>query len=351
MDDAATARSREAERAVAAWDRPLLLTPAENLAGWVGSHLGRAVLFLVTASSLVAVLLIFVFIAREAAGFFVDPAAVQAAGGSAFGWLRAAAASGAGRLVDLFGSTQWYPEAADAEFGVLAILVGSLLVSGAALVIAVPVGILAAVCLSDILPVRLSQAVKPVVEILAAIPSVAYGFFAVLVVAPWMQQHLGISTGTNALNAAAILAVMALPTIVSVSEDSLTAVGRELREASYACGATRAETMVQVVIPAAHSGILAAVTLGMMRAVGETMVVWMASGNAAQIPSPWWDLTQSVRTLTATVAGEMGETVQGSAHYRALFAIGLVLLVFTFGLNLVTEHFLHRVRRGGRAAA
>jgi phosphate transport system permease protein len=179
---------------------------------------------------------------------------------------------------------------------------------------------------------------------------VAYGFFAVLVLAPWMQEHLHVPTGTNALNAAIILAVMAIPTIVSVSEDSLTAVGRELREASYACGATRAETTLLVVIPAAHSGIIAAVILGMMRAIGETMVVWMASGNAAQIPSPWWDLTQSVRTMTATIAGEMGETVQGSDHYRALFAIGLLLLAFTFAMNLVTEHFLRRVRVAGGSA-
>jgi phosphate transport system permease protein len=137
---------------------------------------------------------------------------------------------------------------------------------------------------------------------------------------------------------------MAIPTIVRVSGDALTAAGRELREAAYALGATRAETLLGVVVPAAHSGILAAIILGMMRAVGETMVVWMASGNAAQVPHPWWDLTQSVRTLTATIAGEMGETVQGSDHYRSLFALGFLLLVGTFGVNLLTEHFLRRVR-------
>jgi phosphate transport system permease protein len=179
---------------------------------------------------------------------------------------------------------------------------------------------------------------------------VAYGFFAILVLAPLIQEHLHVPSGTNALNAAIILAIMAIPTIVSVSEDALTAAGRELREASYACGATRAETLLRVVVPAAHSGIIAAVILGMMRAVGETMVVWMASGNAAHIPTPWWDLTQSVRTLTATIAGEMGETEHGSPHYHALFALGLLLLAFTFLLNLVTEHFLRRIRRAGGAA-
>jgi phosphate transport system permease protein len=337
--------------AAAKFDRPLWLTPRENLAGYVGSRLGRAALFLTTATSVVAVLLIFVFILREAVGFFLDPAALPpldwGSPQSALSWASAAASATGARLAELVAGTAWHPEAATPQFGALAIVLGSLYVSGGALLIAVPIGLLAAVCLSDMLPFGARQAAKPVVEILAAIPSVAYGFFAVLVLAPWMQQHLGVPTGTNALNAAIILAVMAIPTIVSVSEDSLTAIGRELREASYACGATRAETTLLVVIPAAHSGIIAAVILGMMRAIGETMVVWMASGNAAQIPSPWWDLTQSVRTMTATIAGEMGETVQGSDHYRSLFAIGLLLLVFTFALNLVTEHFLRRVRRTG----
>jgi phosphate transport system permease protein len=337
--------------AAAGFDRPLLLTAREDAVGFAGAHLGRAVLFLLAATSVVAVLLIFVFMIREAVAFFVDPATLPAvdwtSAASVLSWLWAALLAAGARLGELLGSTQWYPEAASAEFGVLAIILGSLYVSGGALVIAVPVGLLAAVCMSDILPFGVRQTVKPVVEILAAIPSVAYGFFAVLVVAPLIQEYLHVPTGTNILNTVVILAIMAISTIVSVSEDSLTAAGRELREASYACGATRAETMILVVIPAAHSGIIAAVILGMMRAIGETMVVWMASGNAAQIPSPWWDITQSVRTMTATIAGEIGETVQGSAHFRSLFAIGLLLLAFTLVLNLVTEHFLRRVRQGG----
>ncbi|MCX5656505.1 MAG: phosphate ABC transporter permease subunit PstC [Planctomycetota bacterium] len=341
--------------AAAGFDRPLLLTAREDAVGFAGAHLGRAVLFLLAATSVVAVLLIFVFIIREAVAFFVDPATLPAADwtsvASVLSWLWAALLAAGVRLGELLGSTQWYPEAATSpEFGVLAILLGSLYVSGGALVVAVPVGLLAAVCMSDILPFGVRQAVKPIVEILAAIPSVAYGFFAVLVVAPLIQEYLHVPTGTNILNTVVILAIMAIPTIVSVSEDALTAAGRELREASYACGATRAETMVLVVIPAAHSGIIAAVILGMMRAIGETMVVWMASGNAAQIPSPWWDITQSVRTMTATIAGEMGETVQGSAHFRSLFAIGLLLLAFTFALNLVTEHCLRHMRQGAGGA-
>ncbi|HBO45441.1 MAG TPA: phosphate ABC transporter permease, partial [Planctomycetaceae bacterium] len=253
---------------------------------------------------------------------------------------------------------------------------------------------------------------KPVIELLAAIPSVAYGFFAMVVLAPLLQENGGrvlaiaawmvglplavlavvvlsdvagslffkrlqvfgravaavvlgagavgglvclgrmlsglqIGTGVNALNASVILGIMALPTIVSVSEDALQAVGRELREGSYALGATRAETLVKVVIPAAASGICAAVILGVMRAVGETMVVLMAAGGAAHIPSPWYDYLASVRTLTATIVAEMGEADQsvGSSHYHALFAMALALLAISFVLNMLSEWTVHRAQR------
>ena len=305
------------------FNRPLLLSPGEDFWGYILDRLGRAFLFLVTFLSVVAVLLIFYFIIREAVGFLTGPFVGQ-----------------------FFSSTQWYPEAQDQpEFGVLAIVSGTAYVTFVALLLAVPLGLLSAVWLSDIASFKVRQVVKPVIEILAAIPSVAFGFFAVLVLAPWMQTHFGFDTGTNTLNAGIILAVMALPTIISVAEDSLSSVGMEVREAAYGLGSTRAESMIRVVIPAAHSGIIAAIILGMMRAVGETMVVWMASGNATQIPAPWWDLSQSVRTMTATIAGDMGETVQGSMHYQALFTIGILLLVFTFGLNLLSEHYLSRIRK------
>lgn len=308
--------------------RPLLLTPAQDWLGWLFAKVGRAALLLVTGASVLAVLLIFVFIAREAWPFF------QACG-----------------IGEALGTTGWYPTHEPAQFGLLALIFGSVQVTIGALLLAVPVGILVAAVLSDIVPFRVRQTVKPIIELLAALPSVAYGFFAVAVLAPLMQEHLGLSTGTNALNSAMILAIMAIPTIVSVAEDSLTAAGRELREASYACGATRAETLIKVVIPAAHHGILAAVVLGTMRAIGETMAVWMASGNAAQIPSPWWDLTQSVRTMTATIAGEMSETPVGSVHREALFAVGLILLVMSLCMNLFTEYLLHRAKRSSGSHA
>ncbi len=302
--------------------RPLALTPGEDLRGYILTHLGRAVLFLMTLSSVLAVALILLFVIVRSLGFFSGYS-----------------------LVEFLASRDWRPTAEPPVFGSLAIIVGSLYVSFTALVFAVPIGLLAAVFLSDVLSWQARNVVKPVVEILAAIPSVAYGFFAVLVLAPWMQREFGFSTGTNALNASLILAVMALPTIISVAEDSISAIGRELREASYSCGATRMETMIKVVIPAAHSGIIAAVVLGMMRAIGETMVVWMASGNATQIPSPWWDVSQSIRTMTATIAGEMGESPEGSEHRGALFAVGVLLLILTFGLNIVSEYFLSRAKK------
>ncbi len=316
-------RTEQSVQQAAGFAQPLVLTFGQDIKGFLFRHLGRLALFILTCTSVFAVFLIFLFVILEAFPFL-----------------------GQFSLVEFLTSTAWYPEHdVQPEFGTLALIVGSVYVTAAALVFSVPIGVLAAVFLSDIVPFRVRNIIKPVIEILAAIPSVAYGFFAVLVLAPWLQKYLGFSTGTNALNASLLLSIMALPTIISVAEDSISATGRELREASYGLGATRVETMFKVVIPAAHSGIIAAIVLGMMRAIGETMVVWMASGNASQIPHPWWDLSQSVRTMTATIAGEMGETVKGSEHYRALFAIGLLLLVMTLMLNLVSEYFLTRAKR------
>lgn len=314
------------------FSRPLHLSFRDDLRSTLVSYLVRVFLFAVTFCSVAGVLLIFVFVIRQAAPFFTE-----------------SGVSIRERTLEFFTSRRWFPEhQAHPEYGIVAIVAGSFYVTFTSLLIAVPTGLLAALFLSDIASFRIRQICKPLIEILAAIPSVAYGVFAVMVVAPWLQNHFGFSTGTNALNASLILAVMAMPTMISVAEDSLSAAGREIREASYALGATRAETLIRVVIPAAHSGILAAVILGMMRAIGETMVVWMASGNAAQIPSPWWDLSQSVRTMTATIAGELGEVPQGTTHFHSLFAIGLVLLVFTFCLNLLSEHLIVRMKKSKR---
>ena len=314
----------------------MILSSGERTRRKLFGMAGRCFLLAVTSVAALAVLAIIYFIARDALPFFRGRGAA-----------------------DFFFSQAWYPAHDPPQFGAAAIFVGSFLVTGAAVVLAVPPGIFAALCMSDILPFKVRQVLKPVIEMLAAIPSVVYGFFALTVVAPflqdagrWLPGNFEIASGVNALTAAVILGVMALPTIVSVSEDALQAAGRELREGSYALGATRAETLVKVVIPAALSGLFSAVLLGVMRALGETMVVWMASGNAAQIPKPWYNLLLPVRTLTATIAGDMGEADQmtGSAHYHVLFAMGLCLLLFSFACNLAGEWIVARQRkrlRGG----
>lgn len=299
-----------------------MLTPGQDLAGYLVTRLGQLCLFLVTGTSVLAVLLIFYFIIQQAWPFLAEH-----------------------NILEIFTHSGWYPEREQAEFGVLPLIVGSLYVTTCAMLIAGPLGLITACFLSDIVAFRIRQVIKPVIELLAAIPSVAYGFFAVMVFAPFLQHEAGLRTGTNILNVSIILAIMALPTIISVAEDALMAVGRDMREASYALGATRSETIVRTAMPAAHNGILAGIVLGVMRAIGETMLVWMASGNAAQIPHPWWDIAQSVRTITATIAVEMGETEKGSDHFHMLFVLGLLLLLFTFVLNLITEFFLKRVKK------
>jgi phosphate transport system permease protein len=346
-------------------------------------------LFTITSVSMLAVIFIILFIAKDALPYFK---------------IRG--------ISEFFTSVQWYPTGEPAQFGVLAIIFGSMLVTFLSTIISVPMALFSAISLSDILPFSVRQVVKPIIEIIAAIPSVAYGFFALVIFAPLLQQkgghllgiglwmlglplsliitymvsdtladklfknpkaahrwtifiilelflvwgiyrlyvtfsNISISSGANAFNVSVILAIMALPTIASVSEDALQAAGRDLREGSYALGATRAETLLKVVIPAAKSGIIAAIILGVMRAIGETMVVWMASGNAAQIPDPWYNIFAPIRTLTATIAGDMGEAdhVTGSARYHVLFAMALFLLAFSFISNLVSEYFVVRSKK------
>ena len=356
----------------------LLLSKSASRKRRLAALAGQGVLLTAASGSVFAVLFIFYFIAKDAFPFFAKRG-----------------------FAELFTHAAWRPAGYPPEFGALALFAGTGLVTLGAIVLAVPLGVCAAVCLSDILPFSLRQAVKPVIEILAAVPSVAYGFFALVVFAPALQERGGqllgwtvwlagvpaaglvilvasdfaaarsraaasvpgrvliacalggfamaglavlshrmsavtIASGTNALNVSIVLGIMALPTVVSVSEDALQSVGRELREGAYALGSTRAEALLKVVIPAAASGIGAAAILGVMRAVGETMVVWMASGNAAQVPSPWFNVLQPVRTLTATIAGDMGEAdqVMGSERYHVLFALAISLLAISPAVQL-----------------
>ena len=213
-----------------------------------------------------------------------------------------------------------------------------------------PVAILAAVLLSEFIAKFFQNKFKDVTSfrisiLILFIVSFLFGIF--LITSDLI--NIQISSGTNALNVSIILGIMALPTIVSVSEDALQAAGRELREGSYALGATRAETILKTIIPASLSGILAAVILGVMRAIGETMVVWMASGNASKIPTPWYNVLEPVRTLTATIAGDMGEAdhVLGSSRFHVLFAMAFCLLAFSFIMNLVSEIIIKRSQKNG----
>lgn len=240
---------------------------------------------------------------------------------------------------ELFGGLRWLPTGYPPSFGLLPMIAGTALVTAGALAVAVPLGIGVALFVAEVAPRGLQDPLKVAVEVLAGIPSVVYGFVGLVVLAPWIQRALGLPTGQTALAAALILGVMALPTVASIAEDAVAAVPRALREASLALGATRWQTIVRAVVPAARRGILAAVILGLGRAAGETMAVLMVSGNSPVFPP---SLLRPARTLTATLALEMGEAAMGSPHYRALFAAGAILFLFTLALNAVGE----LVRRG-----
>ena len=359
--------------------------------------IGRTALLLITAIPTLAIVFILFFIVKEALPFFGNLAHVG----------------------EFFTSANWAPaKDGNPAFGALSIFYGTLMVTLGACAIAVPLGISVAVCLSEIVSGRLAGIFKPIVELLAAIPSVVYGFFALVVFAPIMQNYGGalisfmilfaglplalllalpisdsianrifspknlrliflikvvtvicfaalpfllahkvfsveINSGTNALNVSIILAIMAMPTIVSISQDALSAVGRDMREGSLALGGTRFETIFKVILPCAKSGIAVAVILGFMRVMGETMVVWMASGNSLKIPEPFYNFLEPVRTLTATIAGEMGEADQstGSDRYHVLFAMSLCLLLAGLAMNAASQWIGGGMKRkGGKSA-
>ena len=243
----------------------------------------------------------------------------------------------------LFG-TAWYPTYTPPEYGIWPLIVGSLIVTVLASLVAVPFGLLSAIYISEIAPARIKEILKSVIELLAGLPSVVLGFFGMVLLAPWMQETFDLPTGLNIVNASLMLALMAIPTISSISEDALYAVPRDFKEASYALGATKYETIVKVVVPAALSGISTAVILGMSRAIGETMVVLMVAGGAAAIPQGLFD---SVRPMTASIAAEMGEAPFGGGHYHALFATGIVLFLITLAFNLIADYVSHRFKEEG----
>jgi phosphate transport system permease protein len=240
----------------------------------------------------------------------------------------------------LFG-TKWYPTYSPAEFGILSLIVASILVTVGAMIICVPIGVGSALFIHELATERQRSFLKPIIEILAGIPSIVYGFFGMVIVAPFLQNLLNIPTGLCAFTASLVLGIMATPTVASLAEDALSFVPRSFREASLALGANRWQTLTKVVMPAAGSGISTAIILGMGRAVGETMTVLMVAGGAAVIPKSIFD---PVRPMTSTIAAEMGEAVLGGLHYHALFAIGLILFLITLGINIIAEVISRRFR-------
>jgi len=249
-------------------------------------------------------------------------------------------------LGDFLLGLEWYPTADPPLFGIFPLIFGSLVVTLISTIIAVPLGVLSAIYIAEIAPASLKEILKSISELLAGLPSVILGFFGMIVVAPWLQVTFDLPTGLNIINASVILAIMAIPTISSISEDALYAVPREFKEASYALGATKFETITKVIFPAALSGVSTAVILGMSRAIGETMVVLMVAGGAAAIPESLFD---SVRPMPASIAAEMGEAPYRSLHYQALFATGMVLFALTLIFNLVADYVSHRFRQSGSA--
>lgn len=233
----------------------------------------------------------------------------------------------------LFG-TAWYPTHEPPEFGVFSLILGSVYVTLGALVIAIPLGLGSAVYLAELASPWLKEITKPLIELLAGIPSVVYGLFGMAFLAPALRKCFHLDSGLNILSASIILGLMVVPIITSMSEDALNSVSKHLREASLALGANKWETIVRVVIPAARRGIIGSMLLGFGRAIGETMVVLMVAGGSAQIPHSIFD---SVRPITSAIAAEMGETVVGDLHYNSLFALAMVLFIITLACNLITE--------------
>lgn len=284
-------------------------------------------------TGIAALVLILVFVAKEALQLFLDAQAREEASLSKMFLPQVVRANRPPAFV-------WQPVSSVPKVSMIPLFIGTLKTTLVSMVVAVPVGVAGALFAAEFAPRRLREILKPTIELLAGIPSVVLGFFALMVLASFLQDTFGLSSRLNAIVAGLGLALAIVPVIFTVAEDALTAVPRSYREASLALGATPWETAWKVVLPAAAPGILAACVLGFGRAIGETMIVLMASGNAA-IVSP--SLTDSVRSMSATIAAEMGEVVVGSPHYSLLFFIGVELFLFTFVLNMLANVWTKKV--------
>jgi phosphate transport system permease protein len=279
----------------------------------------RLLLVGAATTSILIVALIFLFVGKEAAPFASEPG-----------------------LDELIGR-KWAPTSEKREsFGILPLVTGSLLVTGIATIVVIPFGVCGAVYISQVAGARERELLKPFIELLAGIPSVVIGFFGLVVLGPLLMRGLHLQSGLTALTGGLLLALMAAPTVISIAEDALRSVPESYSQGSLALGASKLQTIWKITVPAAKSGIVAAVMLGMGRVIGETMAVMMCTGNAAMVTL---NPVESVRTMTATVAAEMGEVPFGGTHYRALFCVGIVLLLATFLLNMVAQRSLSKHRR------
>lgn len=267
-------------------------------------------------ASILFVILIFAFLLKEGISFFKEIG-----------------------IFKFISGRYWYPISEPAQFGILPMILGSLLVTLGAVIFAVPLSIGAAFYISEVAPGKIKDILKAGIEMLAAIPSVVLGFIGMITLVPLVKSAFHIPTGLTAFSGSIMLGLMSMPTIISISEDAINAVPKAYKEGALALGATRWQAMYRVTIYAALPGIIAASMLGIGRVIGETMAVMMITGNAAVIPHTFF---APVRTLTATIAAEMGETVYGSQHYYSLFAIGIILFIITFIINITVDMVLHR---------
>jgi len=285
----------------------------------IKEYIIEKVIFLSGITSIVIVLLIFIFLLKEGLSVFSTIS-----------------------VKDFLFGKNWYPISNPPQYGILPLILGSIAVTLGAAIISIPLGVGSALYIAEIAPKKTREILKAGIELLAAIPSVVIGFIGMMTLGPLIKSLFNLSTGLTALSGSITLAFMAMPTIVSIAEDAITAVPKQYREAALSMGATRWQTTRRIVAHAARPGIIAALMLGIGRVIGETMAVMMVTGNAALIPH---SMLQPVRTLTATIAAEMGESVQGGSHYAALFAIGIVLFIITFAINGIADLYLHKNRK------
>ncbi len=242
---------------------------------------------------------------------------------------------------DFLAGDEWYPTSENARYGILPLIMASVSVSLLASLIAVPLSLAIAIYLSEMAKSSVREVIKPTIELIASIPSVIIGFFGMVVIAPALQKYLNVDTGLNMFNAALMLAFMAIPTIATISEDAISSVPVSLKEASYALGANRWQTIFHIILPASLSGIWTAIVLGISRVIGETMVVLMVAGGATILPD---SIFAPVRPLTSNIAAEMAEAEVGGDHYHALFAIGIVLFVITFMFNIIADYLSNKYK-------